>query len=385
MKIVQSVSGKFHHFHLARQLFRHDVLESIFSSYPVHKLREEGIPMNKIHSFPWVNLFERGVQRLGLSVRQTWTLSRWHRESFDAYVARNLPQCDVFLAHSGSGLTSGTLAQKRGSRYVCDRGASHIRLWGEMLPEEFARWGEVFHGVDPKDIAREEAEYDQADIITLPSRFAFRSFTDKGVPAEKMRVVPYGANLAGFAKVAEPDPETFEVLFVGAVSFLKGIPYLLEAFEQLRHPKKHLTLVGAVLPEMERYLQGKSLANVELTGPLPNSRLKEIMSRSHVMVFPSLNDGFGMVMGEAMACGCPVIASTNCGGEHLIDDGCEGFLIPIRDSQVIAERLEQLAQDPGRRSRMGQAGLARVGSLGGWNAYGDQMVTVLEELSGRPQ
>ena len=136
---------------------------------------------------------------------------------------------------------------------------------------------------------------------------------------------------------------------------------------------------------MERYLQGKSLANVELTGPLPNRRLKEIMSRSHVLVFPSLNDGFGMVMGEAMACGCPVIASTNCGGEHLIDDGCEGFLIPIRDSQVIAERLEQLAQDSELRSRMGQAGLARVGSLGGWNAYGDQMVTVLEELSGRPQ
>ena len=341
--------------------------------------------MDKIKAYPWVNLIERGVQRFGLTARQTWGLSRWHRESFDAYVARNLPECDALVAHSGSGLTAGNLAQKRGGHYICDRGASHIRFWSEMLPEEFARWGEVFPGVDPQDIAREEAEYAQADLITLPSRFALRTFTEQGVSPEKIRVVPYGVNLSHFEPVSQPEPETFEVLFVGAVSFLKGIPYLLNAFQKLQHPKKRLTLVGAVLPEMARYLQGKSLANVELTGPLPNSRLKEIMSRSHAMVFPSLNDGFGMVMGEAMACGCPVIASTNCGGEHLIDDGCEGFLIPIRDSQVIAERLEQLAQDPELRYRMVQSSLARVGTLGGWNVYGDQMVTILEELSGRPQ
>ncbi len=382
MKIVQSVSGKFHHFHLARQLYRHSVLESIFSSYPVQKLREEGIPMDKIQTFPWVNLIERGVQRFGLTARQTWGLSRWHRESFDAYVARNLPECDVFLAHSGSGLFAGKLSQKRGGRYICDRGASHIRFWSEMLPEEFARWDEVFPGVDPQDIAREEAEYAQADVITLPSRFALRTFTEQGVSPEKIRVVPYGANLSSFEPVSQPDPETFEVLFVGAVSFLKGIPYLLNAFQKLQHPKKRLTLVGAVLPEMARYLQGKSLANVELTGPLPNSRLKEIMSRSHVMVFPSLNDGFGMVMGEAMACGCPVIASTNSGGEHLIDDGCEGFLIPIRDSAAILKHLEQLAQDPPLRDRLSRASLARVASLGGWNDYGDKMVSVLQELSG---
>jgi len=383
MKIVQSVSGKFHHFHLARQLFQRDVLEGIFSSYPPQKLWDEGILMDKVHSFPWVNLFERGVQRFGLTARQTWALSRWHRESFDAYVARHLPECDVLLAHSGSGLIAGKLAQTRGSRYVCDRGAAHIRFWSEFLPEEFARWGEVFPGVDPQDVAREEAEYAQADVITLPSRFAFRSFTDKGVPAEKIRVVPYGANLASFSKVADPDPETFEVLFVGAVSFLKGIPYLLEAFERLRHPKKRLTLVGAVLPEMARYLQRKSLENVELTGPLPSSRLPEMMSRSHVMVFPSLNDGFGMVMGEAMACGCPVIASTNSGGEHLIETGQEGFLIPIRDPGAIWERLNQLAQDPELRGRMGQASLLRVASLGGWDQYGAEMITVLTDLSGR--
>jgi len=120
-----------------------------------------------------------------------------------------------------------------------------------------------------------------------------------------------------------------------------------------------------------------------LTGPLPSSRLPEMMSRSHVMVFPSLNDGFGMVMGEAMACGCQVIASTNSGGEHLIETGQEGFLIPIRDPGAIWERLNQLAQDPELRGRMGQASLLRVASLGGWDQYGAEMITVLTDLSGR--
>jgi glycosyltransferase involved in cell wall biosynthesis len=113
---------------------------------------------------------------------------------------------------------------------------------------------------------------------------------------------------------------------------------------------------------------------------VPNSELRELYSRASVFVLPSIEEGFGMVLGEAMACGCPVIASTNTGASELISDGTEGFIVPIRSPEVIADRLQQLADEPELRHRMGRAALARVQKLGGWDAYGDAWQTALTRI-----
>jgi starch synthase len=76
-----------------------------------------------------------------------------------------------------------------------------------------------------------------------------------------------------------------------------------------------------------------------------------------------------MVIDEAMAYGCPVIATTNTGASELITNGVEGLIVPIRSPEVIADRLQQLADQPELRDRMGQAALERVQQLGGWDAY----------------
>ena len=382
MRVVQTVFGKFHHFHLARQLHERKMLVGIFSSYPSRKLRDQQIPMDMVHTFPYVHMVQLVAGRYALSNGLArGELSWWVALTLDAHVAGRLPECDVFVGISGSGLKTGRLAQKRGGKYICDRGSSHIRYTDELLTEEFKRWGQEFEGVYPKHIMREEQEYDQADLITVPSEFAHRSYVEMGVPAEKLRRVAYGADLSRFSKVADPPADSFEVLCVGQVSFQKGIPYLLDAFQNFRHPRKRLTMVGGVLPEMEKFLKTRKLDGVEFVGAVPHAQLKGLMSRSHVVVFPSINDGFGMVIGEAMACGCPVISSENCGGKDLIQDGHEGYVVPIRDAAAITERLERLAQDPGLRDAMGAHSLERVVSLGGWDTYGRDYVAALESLT----
>lgn len=383
MRVVQSVSGKFHHFHLARQLHRREMLTAIFSSYPRVKLRQEQLPADKVHTFPGVHL----LHLAGMRYRSAWPgavrqLARLDAVSFDAHVARHLPPCDVFVGISGSGLATGRAAQKRGGRYICDRGSSHIRYQYQTLQDECRRWGQEFDRFDPRNLAQEEAEYAASDAITVPSHFVRRTFVDMGVPGDKVHVVPYGADLQRFSKVAEPAGDTFDVLFVGQVSFRKGIPYLLQAFEKLAHPRKTLTLVGAVLPEIERFLVGKPWENVTFAGSQPHGRLKELMSRSHVMVLPSVEEGFGLVLGEAMACGCPIISSFNTGAEDLFTDGVEGFIVPPRDAAAITARLEQLAQQPELRAQMSAAALRRVAVLGGWDAYGANYVRCLESLVG---
>ena len=72
---------------------------------------------------------------------------------------------------------------------------------------------------------------------------------------------------------------------------------------------------------------------MEFLGVVGQERLAELMSTSHVMVLPSIEEGLALVQGQAMACGCPVIASTNTGAEDLFTDGVEGFVVPIRDPE----------------------------------------------------
>ena len=135
-------------------------------------------------------------------------------------------------------------------------------------------------------------------------------------------------------------------------------------------------------PEIKQLLTRLPHQSVEFLGSVPQADLPKIMSESHVLVLPSIEDGFGLVMSQAMACGCPVIASTNTGGEDLFADGVEGFIVPIRDVDALANRMQRLMDDPDLQRRMSEAALARVRYLGGWTQYGDQWESLLQRLTG---
>jgi glycosyltransferase involved in cell wall biosynthesis len=214
------------------------------------------------------------------------------------------------------------------------------------------------------------------------STFNLESFIAHGIAPKKMRRLSYGVNLERFKPVWAPDPDRFDILFVGATSLRKGLPYLLEAYRQIQHARKSLTLVGSpdepVLTLMKKH--GLWSADIVVAGPLPQPRLKEVMSRSHVMVVPSVEEGLALVQAEAMACGCPVIGTDHTGAADLFEDGTEGFIVPIRRADMIAQRLQQLAGDPPQREQMSAACLARVRQLGGWQDYGARAFATYESL-----
>lgn len=359
------------------------MLKSIFTGYPSWKLNNEGIPTEMVETFPWLQVPYMSLGKWGLlgEGRFQWELAWLAHETLDRHVAKKLPETDVLFALSGSGLRCGRMAQRRGAKYICDRGSSHIRYQTLILNEEFARWGEAFPGIDRRMIAKEEAEYEAADMVTVPSRFAYRSFVEMGIPEAKLRKVPYGVDLRRFEKVADPEKDHFDVLFAGQVGFRKGVPDLLEAFSRFRHPKKRLRFAGGMRPEMVRYLKRfPPEEGVQFLGHVPQPKLKYIMSRSHVMALPSIEEGLACVLAQALACGCPVIGTWHTGAEDLFTDEREGFIVPIRDSQAIVNRLQFLADNPDRRSAMSEAALRRVAQLGGWSDYGQRMSIVLQEL-----
>jgi glycosyltransferase involved in cell wall biosynthesis len=386
MRIVQTVFGVFHHFALARELDRRGHLQRVYSTWPWARLRHEGLPHHRVETYPWFHMAELAVSRARLP-RLADHLGYHNALAFDRWTQRCLPHLsqppDALIAISGSSLSTGQWLQQHGGIFVCDRGSTHQRFQQDILSQEFALWGVQRSISDPRDTAREEAIYAQADAITVPSTIALRSFVQMGVPAAKLHLIPYGVRLDAFHPTATPNLDTFDVLFAGAAGLRKGIPYLLQAFANLQHPRKTLRIVGDIQPDLRDILSRLPTACVEFLGPVPRARLVDLMSRSHALVLPSIEDGFGLVLAEAMACGCPPIASTHTGGQDLFTDGVEGFLVPIRDPAAITSRLQQLADSPTLQRAMSAAALARVHSLGGWTDYGDRWESLLHTLTGK--
>lgn len=208
------------------------------------------------------------------------------------------------------------------------------------------------------------------------------SFVQQGIASRKIQKIPYGVDLTRFKKTNSPDSNSFDVLFVGSICLRKGIPYLLKAFKKVSHAKKHLTLVGTYDQQYIVWLKQNGLldAGTTLLGPVPQEQLKHIMSRSHVMVLPSIEEGLAMVQGQALACGCPVIATHNTGASELFVDGQAGYIIPIRDVEMLTDRIQKIADSPDLRMQLSNSALNSVNRIGGWSQYGQAMTTTMQAL-----
>jgi glycosyltransferase involved in cell wall biosynthesis len=401
MRIVQAVFGVFHHFELAHQLHRRGHLRRIYSTWPWARLRREGLPRELVATLPLLHTAEYLLGRShAASPAVLSRLASWNTRSFDRWTHHHLPLCDAFIAISGAGLLTGKKVQQRGGLFICDRGSTHQRFQETIVLEEHRRWGLPDPFPKPHITRREEQIYALADAITVPSTVAKRTFVAMGVPEAKLHVLPYGVRLDRFQPAANPavsptgDPaavpptDSFQILFAGNVSLRKGVPYLLQAFAQLRHPRKHLTLVGSVQPEIRSLLArlptDLPTEHVTFAGPLPQPLLAERMRASHVLVLPSIEEGLALVQAQAMACGCPVLATPATGSEDLFTHEVEGFIVPERDPTALAAHLQQLAEDPALRQAMSQRALERVQLLGGWDHYGDLWETLLHRLTGTP-
>jgi starch synthase len=383
MRIVQAVFGVFHHFELAHQMHRRGHLQKIYSTWPWARLKREGLPRKLVGCFPLLHTTDYMLGRTRFYPAAASTkMNAWNALSFDRYTRAFIQPCDAFIAISGAGLLTGKKVQANGARFICDRGSTHQRYQENLLTEEYKRWGAPPPQHKPHIVEREEAIYAQADAITVPSSVAKRSFVAMGIPPDKVHVIPYGVRLDRFAPDGEPSHDTFDVLFAGQVSLRKGIPYLLEAFARLKHPNKRLTIVGTVQDDLLALLPTLPQEHVTFTGSISQTDLAKRMSASHLLVLPSIEEGLALVQGQAMACGCPVLATTATGAEDLFTDGVEGFIVPDRDVDALATRLQQVADDPVLHARLRAASLARVKELGGWDQYGDRWDDLLHSLTG---
>jgi glycosyltransferase involved in cell wall biosynthesis len=221
---------------------------------------------------------------------------------------------------------------------------------------------------------RLDTEIEMADHILVGSSFVRDSFLSEGVAAEKLEVIPYGADLSLFSKKDESDlhkdQKEFKVLFVGQITQRKGISYLLRAYQKFKTSKTSLILVGNIVGKSEGLLPYRKL--FQHIGHVSQSELKNIYQQSDVFVFPSLIEGMPLVVLEAMACGLPVIVTPNGPGD-IVRDGLDGYVVPMRDVDAIIDRLNILKNNPELRLTMGMNARKRSVQFS-WDAYKQKAV-----------
>jgi glycosyltransferase involved in cell wall biosynthesis len=157
-------------------------------------------------------------------------------------------------------------------------------------------------------------------------------------------------------------------LFVGQIGQRKGISYLLKAYDLFRGSGTSLTLVGNFYGSQEPLRRYRKL--FQHVSNVPRERLADFYRRADVFVFPSLLEGMGLVVLEAMASGLPVIVTPNGPGD-IVRDGVDGFVVPTRDVDAIADRLDYFQANPEVRKQMGVNARERALEFT-WEAYGQK-------------
>ncbi len=266
----------------------------------------------------------------------TWAVN----VAFDLDAARRLPPGEHLVAFNGSALLQLRAARRTRMRSVSLMSAnSHLR--------RVVRMHALAHRRHPLErswatrlLGRNLAEYALSDRIYVSSRHAWESFVEEGVPEAALSLFPL-----------TPDPRfvpdsrvraasgSFEIVYVGSLSVVKGVPLLIDAVRRLACPELRLVLAGGWGTRgMRRFVQRACAEDPRIVvhpgDPLPH------LQRASLCVHPSYEDGFGYAPVEALACGVPALVSANTGMKELIDPGRNGLVLPTGDLDALTQAIE---------------------------------------------
>ena len=210
------------------------------------------------------------------------------------------------------------------------------------------------------DFQRLVQEVSMAEHWMVASNFTKKTLVENGVPTDRIAVVPYGIDRSiyfGTPRVkAKKGP--LKLLFVGTLTQRKGIKYLVEALDLLPPGSVELTVCGRPVDDLQTFRNSSS--TIHLFPSICTADLLQAYRAADVFVFPSLAEGFGQVLLEAMASGLPTISTENTAAPDLIDHGQEGFVIRPGSASELAAHIEEFLRNPDLLSAMSEGALKRA-------------------------
>lgn len=372
MKILYTAPNRGHHYRYAESMHSRGILYKFVSGFsrfsPRAPFPELGSSLCRVDILQNIYLASLKFHMPNLLSKE---LAYRAKIEQDNSCSRFLDQADIFMFYNGSGLNTCKKAKERNIITVVEAVNSHVDYQETIMRREYESLKLNWVPFHKREKQRRIAEYELADYILLPSNFVKRSFLEYGFSEEKLLKVPYGFNsfLEDKVNITDRRNDDFTILYVGSISVRKGLRYLVQAFNELKHPRKRLVIVGPIAKATG--LENIPMqSNIEFRGVLKGKQLEKEYLNADVFCLPSIEEGLALVLGEALSFGIPIIATKNTGVEDIITDKKEGFIVPIRSSKDILEKLDLLASDPFLLENMKNRALEKSKHLDGWNENG---------------
>lgn len=272
-------------------------------------------------------------------------------DAFDRKVADRLVAAETHVGFPAQSRRSFLMARRLGFDSVqLVAATSHINNVARRHAEARRLWPMEDDWLNEAHRRKVVEEYKLADVILVSSRYSWQSFIAEGVPEDKLRLWELRPDPRFQPPSRKPQDGVFRIVFVGAVSVVKGVPVLLEALQRMPRADLEMTFVGGYGSRaMRRYVEGAVARDPRIRlcpgDPLPHLR------RADVLVHPSFQEGFGYAPMEALACNVPVIVSEDTGMKEHVDPGRNGWVVPTGSVEALVDRLEAMMSAPSWRAR----------------------------------
>ena len=374
--------------------FQGDLLDRLSDFKPLAELRRRRFDARIKHiteTWPWLELCRLASSKAGL---RNFIKHEHGTFCVDA-VYRNLDKriASTLKVRSGQGVAGvyayedGALfsfmeAKKLGLKCLYDLPIGYWRAARKMLEAEKEHWPDwaptltSFYDSGDK-LERKDHEIAMADGIFVASQFTATTLADFNGPTAPVHVIPYGFPPVANGREYEMNyGRPLKVLFIGGLSQRKGIAYLFSAVQSLnRHVE--LTVVGQK-PSNNCAPLNRALAKHRWFPTLPHHEVLSLMRSQDVLVFPSLFEGFGLVITEAMSQGTPVITTERTAGPDVIASGENGWIIKAGSTESLVQALEIAISN---RLHLRDAGMAAMETARHrpWERYGHELAKAVTD------
>lgn len=324
-----------------------------------------------VETFPARELMVLAGRRAGLSDVTSHHLWEWAETSFDHKVAaRWAGRAPCIYGCEHASVETFRRQKEAGGLNILWQVTAHHRFVNNLLREEYERFPDaltpyqqhLFRVIAPIN-ERKDEQYENADLIITNSDFSRQTFIEAGISADKVVAVPTGCPTAILATSEKDrnDPAKMIFLNAGNQSVQKGTSYLLEAWKSVnRTSDAELWMVGTMgLPSIQ--LCG-SPQNLQILPRVPRGELQKLFEKASVLVLPTLCEGRAHIILEAIAAGLAVITTENSGCGDLVENGVNGWKVPIRDADALAARILWCLERPEEVAMMRRQSLLKAES-----------------------
>ncbi len=353
MKISFSATNPCHIYDQAKAVHELGHLGVFFSGYPRWRLAPPA--SMPVVTASWRTLVTYGLQRLPERLRPPDDrVFRWQDAGFDRSVARlpELRRSDALHCLPGQALESFRRARAAGVLCVLNHASGPLLQQRELIRAEYLRAGLDLERLQPLPAPwrrRLEQEMELADRHCVASTVVRDQLVAEGIAPERIWVVPYGLDEARFPKRDRPPEGAYRVCFAGRQSLRKGLFYLLRALERVAAPDWELHVFGMPLAETSGDLAAyRGAARIIQHGAVSQREFAAAMRDVHVLVLPSAEEAFGLVVLQALQCGVPCIVSDRVGAKDLLRPGETGTVFPFGDVDQLAAALLRWEQARGQ-------------------------------------